>query len=79
MFTITKVAWLNGGRVGVVQVRDHTMNINKYYIHGAGDLELTTEDFDATKAARWGSRLKEEIALAILNEYGTSIEINYTL
>jgi hypothetical protein len=55
------------------------MNINKYYIHGAGDLELTTEDFDATKAARWGSRLKEEIALAILNEYGTSIEINYTL
>lgn len=79
MFTITKVAWLNGGRVGVVEVHDHIINQHKYYIHGTGDLELTTQDFDAVKTARWGSKIKKELVLPILEEYGTPVKINYTL
>lgn len=76
MFTITNVAWLNGGRVGIVEVYDHQMHRNKYYIYGFGSATSSMK-FDALQAASYGQKLDEELAKPILAKYGSPILINY--
>lgn len=75
MFTITRVAWMNGGRVSVVEVYDEVMDKQKYYIRGHET--NTTQEWDTTDAARYGSKIDEKIAQDILKEYGQPIKIEY--